>query len=128
MIYNIHGPRYLVAQGGQVYYTKASNNALATSLKAMAVEIYNIVDDKSPEYLSLFSKSSVPYSLRDNNKLIQQKMRTTTFGIKSFSYYGAHLWNSLPVDIKSVVTLTNFKALVKNWQGQGHVIAQYFSS
>ena len=71
----------------------------------------------SPEYLSLFSKSSIPYSLRDNNKLIQQKMRTTTFGIKSFSYYGAHLWNSLPVDKKSAVTLGNFETLVKNWQG-----------
>ena len=83
----------------------------------MAVEIYKILNDKSPENLSLFSKSSLPYSLRDNNKLIQQKMRMTTFGIKSFSYYGAHLWNSLPVDIKSAVTLTNFKTLKKNWQG-----------
>ena len=55
-----------------------------SSLKAMAVEIYKILNDKSPEYLSLFSKASIPYSLRDNNKLIQQKMRTTTFGIKSF--------------------------------------------
>ena len=88
-----------------------------SSLKAMAVEIYKILNDMSPEYLSLFSKSSIPYSLRDNNKLIQQKMRTTTFGIKSFSYYGAHLWNSLPVDIKNAVTLGNFKTLVKNWQG-----------
>ena len=88
-----------------------------SSLKSMAVEIYKILNDMSPEYLSLFSKSSIPYSLRDNNKLIQQKMRTTTFGIKSFSYYGAHLWNSLPVDIKNAVTLGNFKTLVKNWQG-----------
>ena len=88
-----------------------------SSLKSMAVEIYKILNDMSPEYLSLFSKSSIPYPLRDNNKLIQQKMRTTTFGIKSFSYYGAHLWNSLPVDIKNAVTLGNFKTLVKNWQG-----------
>ena len=44
-----------------------------SSLKAMAVKIYKIFNHKSPEYLSLFSKSSVPYSLRDNNKLIQQK-------------------------------------------------------
>ena len=40
------------------------------------------------EYLSsLFSKSIVPYQLRDNNKLIQPLKRTTTFGIKSFAYY-----------------------------------------
>ena len=44
----------------------------------MAVEIYKILNDKSPEYLWLFSKASISYSLQDNNKLIQQKMRTTT--------------------------------------------------
>ena len=44
-----------------------------SSLKAMAVEIYKILNDKSAEYLSLFSKSSVPYSLRDNNKIVPTK-------------------------------------------------------
>ena len=39
----------------------------------MAVEIYKILNEMSPEYLSLFSKSSIPYFLRENNKLIQQK-------------------------------------------------------
>ena len=88
-----------------------------SSLKAMAVEIHKILNDERPEYLSLFSKASIPYSLRDNNKLIQQKMRMTTFGIKSLSYYGTHLWNSLPIVTKRAVTLTNFKTPVKNWQG-----------
>ena len=64
-----------------------------SSLKAMAVEIYKILNEMSPEYLSLLSKSSIPYSLWDDNKLIQQKMKTTTFGLTSFTYYGAHLWN-----------------------------------
>ena len=76
------------------YYTLLSKCGVdsfrKSSLKAMAVEIYKILNDKRPEYLSLFSKASIPYSLRDDNKLIQQKMTTTTFGIKSFSYYGAH--------------------------------------
>ena len=49
-----------------------------SSLKSMAVKIYKILNDISLEYLSLFSKSSIPYSLRDNIKLIQQNMRTTT--------------------------------------------------
>ena len=86
-----------------------------SSLKSMAVEIYKILNEMSPEYLSLFPKllsllpkSSIPYSLRDNNKLIQQKMKTTTFGLKSFTYYGAHLWNPLPVDIKSALTICLF--------------------
>ena len=36
----------------------------------MAVEIYKILNGMGPEYLStLFSKSNVPYQLRDGNKL-----------------------------------------------------------
>ena len=47
----------------------------------MAVEIYKILNNMGPEYLSiLFSKSNVPYQLRDGNKLIQTLKLTTTFG------------------------------------------------
>ena len=52
------------------------------SLKAMAVEIYKILNGMSPEYFSLFSKSSILYSLRDNNKLIKKKEND-------------HLWNKV---------------------------------
>ena len=34
-----------------------------SSLKTMAFEIYKILNGMSPEYLSLFSKSPIPYSL-----------------------------------------------------------------
>ena len=50
-----------------------------------------------PEYLlALFSKSSIPYNLRDDNKLIQPLMRTTTYGIKSLAFYGTNLSNLFP--------------------------------
>ena len=55
-----------------------------SSLKSMAVEIYKIFNEMSPEYLSLCSKSSIPYSLRDNNKLIQQKNENDHIWIKVF--------------------------------------------
>ena len=88
------------------------------SMKNMAVEIYKILNNMGPGYLSsLFEKSNVPYQLRDNNKLVQPLKRTTTFGIKSFAYFGAHLWNLLPHHIKESVSLYNFKSLVKKWSG-----------
>ena len=71
-----------------------------------------------PEYLSpLFSKSTTPYNLRDDNKLIQPLKRTTTYGIKSLAYYGTHLWNVLLHDIKGSLTLNNFKTLLKKMGG-----------
>ena len=58
----------------------------------MAGEIYKILNGMDPKCLSaLFSKTSTLYNLRDDNKLIQPLKRTTTYGIKSLAYYGAHL-------------------------------------
>ena len=89
-----------------------------SSLKTMAVEIYKILNGMDPKYLSaLFSKVSTPYNLRDDNKLIQPLKRTTTYGIKTLAYYGTHLWNSLPHDIKGVLTLNDFKTLLRKWVG-----------
>ena len=76
-----------------------------SSIKTMAVEIYKILNGMIPEYLSsLFSKSNVPYQLRDSNKLIQPLKQTTTFGIKSLAYFGTHLWNMLPHPIKNSIS------------------------
>ena len=89
-----------------------------SSLKTMAVEIYKVLNGMNPEYLSpLLSRSTTPYNLRDNNKLIQPIKRTTTYGIKSLAYYGTHLWNLLPLDVKGAITLNNFKTLMRKWAG-----------
>ena len=48
----------------------------------MAVEIYKILNEMDPKYLSaLFSKASTPYNLRYDIKLAQPLKRTTTYGI-----------------------------------------------
>ena len=76
----------------------------------MAVEIYKILNGMDPEYLSpLFSRSTTPYDLRDNDNLIRPLKRTTTYGIKSLAYYDTHLWNVLPLDVKGAITLSNFQ-------------------
>ena len=90
-----------------------------SSIKSMAVEIYKILNDMGPRYLSdLFSKSIIPYQLRDDNKLIQPLKRTTSFGIKSFAYFGTHLWNMLPQHIKNSVSLYNSN----HWYENGRVL------
>ena len=89
-----------------------------SSMKNMAVEIYKILNNMGPGYLSsLFVKPNVPYQLRDTNKLVQPLKRTTTFGIKYFAFLGAHLWNLLLHHIKESVSLYIFKSLIKKWSG-----------
>ena len=81
----------------------------------MAVEIYKILNGMGPKYLShLLSRSVPPYNLRDQNKLIHPLKGTTTVGIKPLAYYGTHLWNILPHDVKGALTLNNFRTLIIN--------------
>ena len=49
--------------------------------------------------------------------LIQPPKRTTTYGLRSFQYYGAHVWNMLPVNLKAAQSLRDFKSLIRSWPG-----------
>ena len=51
------------------------------------------------------------------NKLIQPLKRTTTYDLRSFQYYGAYVWNMLPINIKTAHSLHEFKSLIRSWPG-----------
>ena len=88
------------------------------AVKLLLVEMFKIFNGLSPEYLSdIFEKSDNPYCMRDKNKLIQPLKRTTTYGLRSFEYYGSHVWNMLPVHFKSCESISEFKNSIKRWSG-----------
>ena len=37
--------------------------------------------------------------------------------LRSFQYYGAHVWNMLPINIKAAHSLHEFKSLIRSWPG-----------
>ena len=65
----------------------------------------------------LFVKADNPYDTRDKYKLIQPLKRTTTYGLRSFQYFGAHVWNMLSINIKAAHSLHEFKSLIRSWPG-----------
>ena len=50
-----------------------------------------------PSLNDIFSKKCVPYRMRDSGMIEQPKRRTTTFGLRSFAYVGAKVWNELNI-------------------------------
>ena len=38
-------------------------------------------------------------------------------GLKSFSYKGAKVWNTLPCEIRNAISVQDFKELIKPWGG-----------
>ena len=88
------------------------------AVKSLMTELFKILEGMAPDYLSeLFVKADNPYNTRDKCKLIQPLNRTTTYGLRSFQYYGAHVWNILPINIKAAQSLYEFKSFIKSWPG-----------
>ena len=78
---------------------------LTSRLKYMTLEAVRSVRQYNAACLhDMFHVNEVPYEMRWN-KIIQPKMKTTTHGLRSFSYLGAKLLNDLLKEIPDVCDL-----------------------
>ena len=88
------------------------------TLRLLAIEVYKCVNNFNPEYLNeMFTMKNCPYDLRDTCILESPTAYTTKYGLKSFRNYGAKIWNPLPNNCKSAVSLLDFKNMIKSWNG-----------
>ena len=72
----------------------------AGRLKFIALESYKCVKTHNPAYLNdLFCPSPAPCETRGGLKLVQLKIETTGFGLNTFCYQGAKIWNAVPENI-----------------------------
>ena len=79
-------------------------------LRFLAIEVYRCVTKINPKYMNdMFSRRELKYGLRDLEKLHQARYKTKKFGYRSFKYFGAKLWNALPIEIKRIDKLHIFK-------------------
>ena len=88
-------------------------------MRTMAIECFKIIHDLSPNCLSdLVTIKNSPYSFRYSNILDVPRVRTSTYGKKSFKYASAVLWNELPENFRSESNFTHFKSLMSSWNGK----------
>ena len=78
--------------------------------------MYKIKNCMAPDYLAeLFNVRESNYIIRNSDQFTLPKFNTMTFGRKSFTYYGAKLWNNLPNEIKESSSLSSFKTALLPW-------------
>ena len=114
--------RYVYNDYKSAYFTllKTANlPTLETSrLRSLAIEIFKAINGISPPYIQdLFSLKQNKYNLRDGSRLVVPACNTTKHGLRSISYQGAKLWNSLPPDMKRINDLKLFKQAIQKWNG-----------
>ena len=74
------------------------------------------MNNKAPSYLkSLITSYEPSRTLRSSakNLLVVPKVRTKTFGQRSFSYCAPQIWNSLPQKLREAGNESNFKSDLK---------------
>ena len=62
-------------------------------------------------------KKSRAYDYLDPSILTLPKFNTNTHGKKYFMYEGVKLWNSISNGIKTIENISEFKILLKKWNG-----------
>jgi hypothetical protein len=86
---------------------------------------FNFFAGTSPSYisdlLSIYTPSSRLRSSSDHRMLVIPRIRTKTYGERTFSFCAATQWNSLPFDIRHAETLPSFKRALKT-----HLFKKYF--
>ena len=74
------------------------------------------LNNLSPIFMKdYFLQKTTTHNLRIQNPLLIRKVKTTTYGIKSLSFQGPRIWNSLPDEIKTAQNAKQFKNLIKTW-------------
>ncbi len=87
-------------------------------LRNMATEIFKALHGSTPIYIrDLFEEKDEMYNLRSSVSLKQPKCNTVTYGVNSFRYRDAKIWNDLPNKIKNSITFAESKNQIQKWQG-----------
>lgn len=84
--------------------------------KAIAVTLYKVKTGMAPEYITdLFKPQASKYGMRDTDKFKLPAYKTVLYGKNSLRYYGANLWNTIPMEIRASSSLSSFKSGLTKW-------------
>ena len=73
------------------------------------IQVYKIRTSEEPEFLSSALKND------NRNGHIVVPNTDLTLAMKSFTFHGAKLWNSLPVHVRKCLKVGNFKTQSRKW-------------
>lgn len=79
---------------------------------------YRALEGTAPVYIQeLVSLYSPARSLRSESSktLVVPKIRTKTYGHRTFQWSAAHLWNNLPIGLRNCKTVESFKRQLKTY-------------
>ncbi len=80
--------------------------------------MFKSLNNLNPIFMKeIFNVKETSYNLRDSSLMYLPSFNKIMYVKNTFKYYGFHLWNILPNDIKKCMDLDTFKTLIMSWDG-----------
>ena len=87
-------------------------------MRTMALVAFKIIYKETPLYLqNIITMKNNSYSFRYSNLTDIPQVRTTNYGLNSFRFRAAKLWNSLPDSFRQISSFNHFKSQINSWEG-----------
>ncbi len=87
-------------------------------IKTIAMDVFKSLHDLNPKFMKdIFNMKGLKYSLKDSNIIYRPKFEKITYDKNTFKWYGSHVWNLLPNEIKETAVILSFKNLIMTWYG-----------
>jgi hypothetical protein len=89
-------------------------------IRTIAIETFKIIHRKSPQYVhDLIDIKARSYNFREKNTAAVPRVRTTRYGLKSFRYNAAQIWNELPNHCRQESSFDQFRNIIQTWDPVG---------
>ena len=83
-------------------------------LRILALEAFKSITHVNPVFMwSYFNANTIPYNLRNGNRLLLPSSKSVKCGNNSLIFRGSYSWNNLPLNLKSCQTIDEFKLELK---------------
>ncbi len=79
-------------------------------LRIISTEVFKSLNNLNSSFMKEMSNvKETCYNLRNSSLMYLPSFNKIMYGKNTFKYYGSHLWNILPNDIKKCMELDTFK-------------------
>ena len=88
------------------------------NLQCLAVEMFKVLKGVAPEIMNEIFQFKEPcsYGTRNYSEFKRTNVRTVTYGENSISHLGPKIWDLVPIEMKSLDSVSQFKFAIKSWK------------
>ena len=97
--------------------TDGSTTIHQRNLQSLSIELYKRVNGMSPDLMKdVFPLQPIShYDLRVKKTFFNRKVKSVYFGTETLAYLGPKIWEMIPLNIRSLRSLSLFKAAIRTY-------------